>query len=155
MKKQILYFFLLISFVSCQDDVKFNNPSFQSIKDNVFWRAINYDATLSNTRVLTINAYTRNEIVTLKTSSIFPNTYKLGTSTSNTARYQIKTNSITTNFSTGSNFGDGEIVIEVYDELNNTISGKFRFNVSNIDNNPLYNSFVNFQQGVFYKVPVN
>lgn len=155
MKKQIFYFLLLFTFISCQDDVKFNNPSFQSIKENVFWRAINYNANLSNTGVLTINAYTRNEIVILKTASSKLATYALGANTSNTASYQIKTNSITTNFSTGSDFGDGQIVITEYDKTNKTISGTFRFNVRNVDQNPLYDDFINFQQGVFYKIPVN
>ncbi len=155
MKKQFLYLFLLVTVVSCQDDVKFNNPSFQGVKDNVFWRAINSEASVSSSGVLTINAYTRNEIVTLKTSSKSPNTYVLGISSLNTALYQIKTNSNTTNFSTGSDFGDGEIVITDYDAVNNTITGTFRFNVSNIDKNPLYEDFINFQQGVFYKIPLD
>ncbi|MFM9825149.1 DUF6252 family protein [Flavobacterium sp.] len=155
MKKLFFCFLLLFTLFSCQDDVKFNNPSIQGIKDNAFWRAINYDATLSNTGVLKINAYTRNEILTLKTSSKNLNTYVLGMNTSNTASYKITIKNVDTVFSTGSDFGDGEIVIEDYDNVNKTVTGSFRFNVSNIDNNPLYNSFVNFQQGVFYKVPVN
>jgi hypothetical protein len=154
MKKQFFYLVMLFSIYSCQDDVKFNNPSFQSIKDNVFWRAVNTDASLSTSGVLTINAYTRNEILTLKTASTTPATYELGKSASNTANYQIKTNSSTTiSFSTGSDFGDGQIVITEYDKINKTISGTFRFNVSNVAKNPLYDDFINFQQGVFYKVP--
>jgi hypothetical protein len=155
MRKQFFYLVMLFSIYSCQDDVKFNNPSFQSIKDNVFWRAVNTDASLSTSGVLTINAYTRNEILTLKTASTTLATYELGKSASNTANYQIKTNSSTTiSFSTGSDFGDGQIVITEYDKINKTISGTFRFNVSNVAKNPLYDDFINFQQGVFYKVPL-
>ena len=47
MKKQFLYLFLFFAFISCADEVKFNNPSFEGQKDNVFWRAIDYKATLS------------------------------------------------------------------------------------------------------------
>ena len=154
MKKQFLYLFLLILTMSCQEDVKFNTVSFQGVKDNVFWRAISTDATLSPSGVLTINAYTRNEIVTLKTKSKALATYELGKDTDNTATYQIKTNNSSTSFSTGSDFGDGQIVITEYDNINKTITGTFRCNVSNVDENPLYDDLINFQQGVFYKIPV-
>ena len=59
MKKLALNILLLFAFVSCQEEVKFNNPSFQGQKDNVFWRAIDSKATLSN-NVLAIEGYTRN-----------------------------------------------------------------------------------------------
>ena len=155
MKRQFLYFLLLFSLFSCQEDVKFNNPSFQSIKDNVFWRAVNYKTTLSGNGVLLIEAYTRNEIVTLKTSSNAVDTYELGISNSNTATYKVTDNKIATTFSTGIGFGDGEIVITEYDALNRTVSGTFKFNVDNVDNNPLYGSSINFQNGFFYKIPLN
>jgi hypothetical protein len=58
-------------------------------------------------------------------------------------------------FSTGSDFGDGEIVITNYDAVNKTVSGTFKFNVDNVANNPLYGSSVNFQNGFFYKIPIN
>jgi hypothetical protein len=155
MKKLFCYFLMIFTFISCQEEIKFNNPSFQGIKDNDFWRAISYEATVSSSKVLTIKAYTRNEIVTLKTSSNAVNTYVLGTSTSNTATYEISNKTDTVIFSTGGNFGDGEIVITNYDTVNNTVSGTFKFNVENIANNPLYGSSINFQNGFFYQIPIN
>ena len=155
MKKLFCLLVVILTFISCQEDVKFNNPSFQSIKDNVFWRAISYNATVSTSGIVTLNAYTRNEIVTLKTASTTPNTYDLGISNSNTATYKVTDNKIVTTFSTGSGFGDGEIVITEYDFLNRTISGTFKFNVDNVDNNPLYGASVNFQNGFFYKIPLD
>ena len=146
---------MILTFISCQEDIKFNNPSFQSIKDNVFWRAISYNATVSTSGIVTINAYTRNEIVTLITSSNAVDTYELGISNSNTATYKVTDNKIATTFSTGSDFGDGEIVITEYDFLNRTISGTFKFNVDNVDNNPLYGASINFQHGFFYKIPLD
>lgn len=47
---------------------------------------------------------------------------------------------------------NGEIVIESVE--NGTISGKFKFNAVNVDNNPLGGAVVNFQYGEFYKVPI-
>lgn len=68
MKKQLLYLFLFLAFVSCNDDVKFNNPALEGQKDNVFWRAIDAKATLSS-GFLTIEGFTRNEKLTLKLPS--------------------------------------------------------------------------------------
>ena len=150
MKKLVLYILLLFAFVSCQEEVKFNNPSFQGQKDNVFWRAIDSKATLSN-NVLTIEAYTRNEKVTLKTNSKDFGPYPLGIDNLNTATYFIDDVSPKITFKTGTNKGDGEIVIEKYDAVNNTVTGTFRFN----SKNEIDGSAINFQQGVFYKVPIN
>lgn len=150
MKKLVLYILLLFAFVSCQEEVKFNNPSFQGQKDNVFWRAIDSKATLSN-NVLTIEAYTRNEKVTLKTNSKDFGPYPLGIDNLNTATYFIDDVSPKITFKTGTNKGEGEIVIEKYDAVNNTVTGTFRFNAKN----EIDGSAINFQQGVFYKVPIN
>ncbi len=155
MKKLFCLFLVISTFTSCQEEIKFNNPSFQGIKDNVFWRAISYDATLSSSRVLTIKAYTRNEIVTLKTSTNAVNTYALGTGISNIASYEINNKMDKIIFSTGIDYGDGEIVITNYDAVNKTVSGTFKFNVDNIGNNPLYGSSINFQNGFFYQIPIN
>lgn len=154
MKKLALHILLLFAFVSCQEEVKFNNPSFQGLKNTIFWRAIDSKATLSN-NVLTIEAYTRNEKVTLKTNSTLLKTYILGDSNSITATYALTNADGTITFSTGNGFGDGQIEITEYDAVNKTVTGTFRFNADNLDNNPLFGPTLNFQQGVFYKVPIN
>ena len=154
MKKQILYLLYLVAFFSCQDDIKFNSPTFEGQKDNVFWRAVDSKAILAANGSVTIEAYTRNEKVTLKTTSTTPQTYLLGTSTSKSATYVLTDASGTITFLTGTGIGNGEIVIEEYDALNKTITGTFKFNAENVDNNPLAGPFLNFQYGVFYKVPV-
>ena len=154
MKKQFLYLFLLFAFISCESDVEFNNPAFEGQKDNVFWRAVDSKAILAANGSLTIEAYTRNEKVTLKTTSTTAQTYPLGTSTSKTATYVLTDASGTITFLTGIGIGNGEIVIEEYDAVNKTITGTFKFNAENVDNNPLAGPILNFQYGVFYKVPV-
>ena len=155
MKKQLLYFILLFAFISCESDVAFNNPSFQGQKDNVFWRAVDSKAFLAANGSLTIEAYTRNEKVTLKTTSTIAQTYPLGTSNSITATYVLTDANGVITFTTGIDIGDGEIVIEEYDAVNKTVTGTFKFNAENIDNNPLAGPILNFQYGVFYKVPVS
>ena len=164
MKKFLLIIGVLFAFISCQEDVRFNNPSLQGMKDNVFWRAVESKATISSGGVLSIEAYTKNETLILKmpvpTTVIDPNvkgsyvTYFLGTSTSRTATYVLSDPSGLITFSTGFGIGDGQIVITEYDAANNTVSGTFKFNVENTYKNPLAGDVVNFQQGVFYKVPV-
>jgi len=154
MKKQFLYLLLLVAFISCQDDVKFNNPTFEGQKDNVFWRAVDSKAILAANGSLIIEAYTRNEKVTFKTTSTNPGTYFLGTSTSKSATYVLTDASGTITFLTGNGIGNGEIVIEEYDAVNKTITGTFKFNAENVDANPLAGAILNFQYGVFYKVPV-
>ena len=155
MKKAFLLSIVLFSLASCQEDVRFNNPSFQGVKDNVFWRAIASKASLGVNGSLVINGYLRNEIITLKTTSTANGTYFLGTSDSNTAVYGLTDTNATLSFATGLGKGDGQIVITEYDIENNTISGTFKFNAENSYNNPLVGPVLNFQQGVFYKVPVD
>ncbi len=164
MKKLSLIIIVLFAFVSCQEDVRFNNPSLQGMKDNVFWRAVESKGTITSGNVLSIEAYTRNETLTLKmpvpTTLISPNvessyvTYFLGTSTTKTATYVLSDPSGLITFSTVTGKGDGQITITEYDTVNNTVSGTFKFNAENTDNNLLTGPLVNFQQGVFYKVPV-
>ena len=155
MKKQLLYIFLFFAFISCTDEVKFNNPSFEGQKDNVFWRAIDYKAFLATDGSLSIEGYTRNEKLTLKTTSTAAQTYPLGTSTSKTATYVLTNTTGTITFATGFGIGEGQIVIEEYDAVNKTVSGTFKFNAENIYNNPLAGPVLNFQYGHFYKIPVS
>jgi hypothetical protein len=154
MKKLILSIVVLFSVISCQEEVTFNNPSFQGLKDNVFWRAIQSNATRAGNGSLIIEAYTSKEKITLKTTSTIAQTYFLGTSTSKTATYTLTDTDGTLTFTTGFGIGDGQIVITEYDAVNKTVSGTFKFNAVNTLNNPLAGPTLNFQKGVFYKVPV-
>jgi hypothetical protein len=154
MKKQFLFIVIFFTLISCQEDVRFNNPSFQGIKDNVFWRAIVSTASIGTNGSLIINAYSGNEIITLKTSSAAKGTYDLGTSDSETAAYTLTDSDDTVTFATGLGKGDGQIVIAEHDVINNTVTGTFKFNAENSYNNPLAGPFLNFQQGVFYKVAI-
>ena len=155
MKKYFLFSILIFGFISCQDEVKFNIPSFQGQKDNVFWKAIDTKAILEANGSLSIEGFTRNEKLTLRTSSTIPQTYFLGTSTLKTATYVLTDTNGTITFSTGFGIGDGQIVITEYDEVNKTVSGTFKFNAENVSNNPLAGPVLNFQYGHFYKVPVS
>jgi hypothetical protein len=154
MKKHFLYLILFFTLTACTTEVEFNNPAFEGQKDNVFWRAVEAKAFLMTNGSLTIEAYTKNEKLTLKTTSTTAQTYPLGTSTSKMATYVLTNAGETITYSTGIGIGNGEIIIEEYDAVNNTVTGTFKFNAENINNNPLAGPILNFQYGRFYKIPI-
>jgi hypothetical protein len=49
---------------------------------------------------------------------------------------------------------NGEIKITEYDNVNFTISGKFKFNAANSNGSPFGGPILNFQYGEFYKIPI-
>ena len=154
---------LLIGLTSCGEDIVFNNDAaFQGVKNNESWRAADASATVSDEASLLIQAVTINETVTLeiplptslvsqKDSSTYI-THNLGTSDTKTASYTTLLNGALLTYETGVNIGDGQIIITDYDGV--TISGKFRFNAENIESESSESPTVNFQYGVFYKVPI-
>ena len=155
MKKYFLFIVVLFSLVSCEEDISFNNPSLQGVKDNVFWRGVQSRATLAPNGSLLIESFTANETLSMRTTATTAQTYFLGTSESKKAIYTVTdaTNGLVT-FSTGFGIGEGQIVITKYDAINNTITGTFKFSAKNTNTNSLASPIVNFQHGVFYKVPV-
>ncbi|MDI5899423.1 DUF6252 family protein [Flavobacterium sp. XS2P67] len=69
MKKYFLFIVVLFSLISCEEDISFNNPSLQGMKDNVFWRGVQSRATLAADGSLLIESFTANETLSLKTTS--------------------------------------------------------------------------------------
>lgn len=49
---------------------------------------------------------------------------------------------------------NGEIEITKYDNVNFTVTGKFKFSAVNVNDNPLTGPLLNFQYGEFYKIPI-
>lgn len=101
MKRFLPLFIIAIAFSSCQEDVKFNNPGFQAQKDDVFWRANDARAYVSETGKLRIEAYTQYEIVTLNTASANAGTYIFGTTNvNNSATYTSNFNDVALAYAT-------------------------------------------------------
>ncbi len=164
MKKAILYIGILAAIISCETDVKFNNPTFEGQKNNLKWKADITQLTLDATN-LTINAYHGLETVTLivpaptvPISKANPVTYKFGTldavSNDIKARYVYNEDNVVLTYTTGQDLGNGEFVITEYDFANQTISGSFRFNAIYQGDNTIIPKNVNFQQGFIYKIPI-
>lgn len=139
---------------SCTEEVKFNNPAFQSLKDNVFWRAQIYEAQIASDDKVTIKGTMGSEQVILNLASSEERTYFLGLDNVTRASYYYEIGSDVFLFSTGPNIGEGEITITEYNIENKTISGTFKFKAVNSNAAANEKKNVSFTEGVFYKVPV-
>ncbi len=164
MKKILLFLGIITAIISCETDVKFNNPTFEGQKNNLKWRADITQVSIDTTN-LTINAFHGLETITLivptpKTpiSKANPVTYKFGTSDAISnkikARYIYNEDNVVLTYTTGQDLGNGEFVITEYDFANQTISGSFRFNAIYQGDNTVIPKNLNFQQGFIYKIPI-
>ena len=155
MKKLVSLFILIVALSSCEDDVTFSNPSVQGLMDNVIWRAIDFRATVNANGALKIEAFTQNQVLTLQTPSRNVGVYNLGENSARSATFTTEFDDIELLYTTGVDIGgNGQIVINEYDAATGTVSGTFRFNAINVDQNPLGDEVLNFQKGVFYNVKV-
>ena len=153
MKKILSLLVLLVAFTACEEDVQFNNPAVQGLKDNQLWRASEYTAVMGSDNSLMITAKNGFEILTLRTASVDAGQYVLGVNEVNKAAYVLSADGIEDAYQTGTNIGDGQITISndgrETDVARGYISGKFYFNAVNDEG-----QIVNFQEGVFYKIPI-
>ena len=153
MKKIILSILCLIFLISCESDVKFNNPAFQGEKQGQMWNASNYEATISSNGNITIIGYKEFETVTLRTFTASPHTSAFGVNGTNFAEYENNAVGFFGNYSTGFNGGNGQIQITNFSE--GTVSGNFKFNAVNTNVSLTDPDKINFKRGVFYKIPVS
>ena len=164
MKKIASLLILLAAFVSCESDVKFNNPSFQGQKDNFLWRADHTETTkttIGDKEYLTINAFRGQEqlslVIPAPTTAIVKTnaqTYTLGVDDKITATYEHTEEGLTLVYKTGKGLGNGQIVINEYDPASKKISGSYRFNAIYQGDNPSVPVNLNFQDGFIYQIQV-
>ncbi|PIF69518.1 hypothetical protein CLU99_0225 [Flavobacterium sp. 2] len=154
MKRYFYFLSLFFIVASCTDDVKFNNPAFQALKENVFWRAQSYKAHLGENGSIVVEGSLGYEKVTLQMASTAKQTFTLGNDEFSKALYENKLSTDVSAFSTGTDKGSGQIVITDYDNVNHTISGTFKFTAENDDESNIEKPKINFKEGVFYKVPI-
>lgn len=156
MKKILSLLVLLVAFASCEEDVKFNNPAVQALKDNELWKATEFSAVKSGNSVI-LTAKNDVETVVLKMNAPAPESvHELGVDELNKATYQLSVDGIEDFYQTGTGLGNGRIVLRAArdNNINATdgngfISGSFYFNAVNDEG-----LIVNYQEGVFYKVPI-
>lgn len=149
MRKVILVLLIMFSFVSCTDDVTFNDPSFQGIKDGENWRANDARVILNANGTMTIEAYSQFEVVKFVVSSPSKGIRKFGVNTSNVASYVATYDGITESYTTGVDVGSGELKITQSPTDTGKLSGTFKFRAVNA--NGTESGFTN---GVIYNIPV-
>ena len=155
MKKRFFLLPLLLLFFSCdKEEVVANNPAFQSLKNDVFWRATSFNATIDSDGKLVITGGLSNDKVILQTASTKPQTYGLGIDDVSTATYVNSVSKQEIFYKTGKELGNGQIVITQYNKETNTVSGTFVFVAPNGEDVMSVEKSVRFKEGVFYKVPV-
>jgi hypothetical protein len=154
MKKYLYFLSFIFLITSCTEDVKFNNPAFQTLKNNSFWRANTYKAYGGLNTSMIIEGSLGYEKVTLQTASPTKETYILGVNDATKASYSNTFPGQSVAFSTGTSGVNGQIVITEYNVEDKTISGTFKFNAINENTSDTENPKITFTEGVFYKVPV-
>jgi len=162
MKKIFSTLILIVILSSCSETVEFNDSSvLQGVKNNEFWKSNTVTATVTPT-TLTIVGETDTETLTLRiplpstvVDPVKENTfitYLLGVNANKKATYTITNASGTVVYETGTAEEDGQVVISEFNGA--VVSGSFRFNAYNTDEEADEDDIINYQNGIFYKVPI-
>ncbi|MDQ6528316.1 DUF6252 family protein [Flavobacterium sp. LHD-85] len=153
MKKYFYFLSLLLLLVSCTEDVRFNNPAFQTLKDNVFWRGQVYSAGIETNGFFIIEGSLGYEQIKFQIPEPAEKTYVLGVNDDIKAVYKNTYKGEEAEFTTGTGKGSGEIVVTEYNTADNTISGTFKFTAVNTSSDAEKQT-MHFSEGVFYKIPI-
>ncbi|MBW1657351.1 DUF6252 family protein [Flavobacterium quisquiliarum] len=153
MKKYFYFLVILTVFASCEEDIKFNNPAFQTLKDNTFWRAQVYKAGTETNGFFIIEGSLGYEQIKFQLSEPAEETFALGINDDIKAIYKNTYKGQEAEFSTGTGKGNGEVVVTEYNTVDNTISGTFKFTAVNVSSD-VEKQTMHFSEGVFYKIPV-
>ncbi|MFC0777736.1 DUF6252 family protein [Flavobacterium sp. HJSW_4] len=153
MKKYFYFLSFLLLFVSCEEDIKFNNPAFQTLKDNTFWRAQVYQAGAESNGSFIIEGALGLEQISFQLPEPFEKTFVLGVDDATKVIYKNRYKGQEAEFSTGAGKGNGEIIVTEYNTVENTISGTFKFTAVNADSGAEKQT-MHFSEGVFYKIPI-
>jgi len=167
--KRIVAILMIVSVLaSCTEDVSFNTPAFQARKNNFIWRAKDFSAVynpLDSTLVLTGFEKFDKVVMTAYpvlisgngTSSFFQdNDFDLANNVNAFATYSTVNNGQTYLYSTDvEDQANGELVFKNGAiQKPGTISGTFRFDAPYIGEIPNAPERINFQEGVFYQIPI-
>lgn len=168
MKKVVAILMITLVLVSCENDVSFNTPAFQARKDNFMWRADDYTAVYRfSDSTLVLSAFKGFEVLTMTaypvlitgngTTSFFQDaTFDLSNNPDVTSVYSYVNNGQTLLYSTAvEDEAYGELVLQNGAiQKPGTISGLFRFDAPYVGDIPNAPERINFQEGVFYEVPI-
>ena len=152
--KKIFYFLsILLLLMSCTEDVRFNNPAFQTLKDNNFWRAQVYKAGMESDGTFVIEGSLGYEQIRFQLPEPTEKTYVLSADAAAKATYKNTYKGQEAEFTTSISNGNGQIIVTEYNTVENTISGTFKFTAVNADSGTEKQTMY-FSEGVFYKIPI-
>lgn len=101
MKKYIALFLAVASFVSCSEEVKFNDPGLQGYRDGILFRGIDVKAYKSSNGAISLVGLAQDEDLTMDVSSGNVGTYYFGTTnTATKAAYTSSFNDIVVDYET-------------------------------------------------------
>ena len=124
MQRILALFLISVITLSCSNELEYRTIALQGTKNYQSWFANNFQATLTDNGGVKIIGLNKNESITLIIEGKSEAIHVLGSSASSSAIFEDGNFKV---FSTLNN-GDGEIIIEDYDEVNLTITGTFKFN---------------------------
>jgi len=153
MKRISVLMLVLVTILSCSDEVKFNTPAVQGKKDGNFWRAVFYDATYNDGGRIVLTGGSGNETLKFTVPNLELGDKWLGRGSSSKAEFEDSDGVLySTNRLPNPDFSfyppDGEIVITQVTQT--SVSGRFWFNAFSQDGLKT----VNFSQGVFFDIPL-
>lgn len=145
MKKYLLLTCFIVSTFGCSDELQFSTQAFQANKDGFLWIAEEFNVILKEDGSIKIVGILDNDVVTLNLPSTTTGTYTLGSNATSSAVYETINQPIYTTI----NAGNGEIKIQDYNSIEQTLTGTFKFNAFSADG-----QVVNFIEGIFYKISI-
>lgn len=155
MKKFIVLVLTIFTFLGCSEELEFNTPSFQAEKDGNLWEAVTYSANIDASGVLTIVGSDGFETISLELHSTVIGQYDVVPTSSSASLLDVNDVTWSTTNTPHESVqiypADGVIDLNEVNLETGTVSGEFYFNAFNASGL----SSINFNHGVFYKVPLN
>lgn len=166
MKKIFFLIAVLGLFSSCGEEIQFNNPSLQVMKEDVLLRTTNPRVIMNLDGTIAIAGEYGTEFLSLKIPSLNPGTYYFGVDNSTVAYYKhIAPDGLVLEYSTiagpenenEANLGELIIYEPTHPKaspVQGTISGEFKFRGKILNNNPFGREYLFFHKGHFYNLTI-
>lgn len=155
MKKVVVAILVVFSLLNCSDEIRFNSPAMQGNKQGELWQSDFFAADIDNGGFV-IEGRNSGETIQLITTSDSRGTFNLGIDSDNIAIFvdvdgTVYSSKNAPDPSIGLYPTSGEIIVEDIDNDNpKNVYGTFWFYAYTSDGLQV----INFNKGVFYKVPL-
>lgn len=157
MRKYFLIALASVAFVSCEEELSTNTPTFEAFKGYNFWRASKFTANFNDGNLVIVGANDSENVTLYIEDYELGKEYVLGESNFNVATYSAVVDEVTYRYSTSSSTGKGYIKLEPAENQEYaTISGTFYAEMVPVDPSVVLpdTETVNFNKGVFFRIPI-